>query len=180
MDGQTRPPRRKLRDIELDRASKKLRTSSLNVLTVVAGANVIAWAIERHREDLRSFFGSRSDNPDWGPWHSLAAESYLVPIIVPALVLLAALWARRGFPRALAPGLLAVVAFFAMIWAWISNHLFDYTEGGVAAGFALIALTACGAWMIVIEIVLPIRCRRRLEGADPVFPTATALPPRDP
>jgi len=166
--------RRQLRDIELTGASRSLRHGSLYVVIALAATNVVLYLLERHR-GASSF----SDNLHWGDPHSLIGETYCLPVLGPLLVLIAAGWARRGFPRALLPAVLAGANLIVVIGCWLATHLFDMTEGTspltTLATLATLALAVTGLWLAVLEIVLPIRARARLERDDPVFPTARVV-----
>ena len=166
--------RRRLRDIELTGTSRSLRRGSLIVVIALAATNVVLYLVERHRDA-----SSWSDHPQWGDAHSLVGESYFLPVLGPLLVLVTALWARRGFPRALLPAFLAGANLIVVIGAWIANHLFDTTRGTTAittlATLATLALAAAGLWLLVLEIVVQFRARKRLERDDPVFPTARVV-----
>jgi hypothetical protein len=166
--------RRRLRDIELTGTSRSLRRGSLIVVIALAATNMVLYLLEQHRDA-----SSWSDHPSWGDPHSLIGESYFLPVLGPLLVLLAALWARRGFPRALLPAVLAGANLIVVVGCWLANHLFDTTEGTTPittlATLATLALAATGLWLFVLEIVLPIRARSKLEREAPVFPAARVV-----
>jgi hypothetical protein len=170
-------PRRRLTGLALTGARRAVRSASLTLLTVLTGLSALLHLVERHREALGG--GWDAGEPyTWGPAHSLAGESAGLPVILPLVVLAACLWARRGFPRALLPAVLAVGAFLALVAMWIAAHLFDTTDDPPLTVLAILSTVGgalTGIWMAIVEIAAPILERRRLEATDPVFPTARAL-----
>ena len=170
-------PRRHLTGLALTGARRAVRNASLTLLTFLAGLSALLHLAERHREAVGG--GWDSGEPyTWGPAHSLAGESAGLPVILPLIVLAACLWARRGFPRALLPAILAVGAFLALVAVWIAVHLFETSDDPpltILAILSTVGAALAGVWLSVVEIAAPILERRRLEATDPVFPTARAL-----
>lgn len=182
MTTEERPPlpeRRRLRDVELTGAAHKVYQATHVAIIGFAVATALLYVFERHHEDLHSNWGARSSYAEWGPAHSLAGEFHYIPIIAPLILAAVAVWSRRGFPRGLVTQFLILVHAVLIVGAWLSTHLFDYTEPANAAAsvipYVVLALTALWPWLFVIEIVLPIRERRRLERQDPVFATARVV-----
>jgi hypothetical protein len=170
-------PRRHLTGLALTGARRAVRSTSLTLMTVLAGLCALLHLAERHREAVGG--GWDDGEPyEWGPAHSIAGEAYGVPVLFPLVILGACLWARRGFPRALMPAVLAVGNLVALVAAWIMAHLFESTDDPaltILAVLSAIALAAVGVWMSIVEIAAPILERRRLEATDPVFPTARVV-----
>jgi hypothetical protein len=153
-----------------------VRQSSLVVVGGLAALSALLHLTERHRVDRASTWGEESYDPDWGPAHSLAGESFGMPVIVPLVILATVWWAFRGrLPRAILPALLAAGNLVAVVVAWVNAHLFEDTDTRVLTAGAIITsflLAAAGIWLFLVEIVVPFLERRRLEASDPVFPTA--------
>lgn len=178
-DSEPRPPdrpRRRLRDLSLTGLRQRFRAIVLASLAIAAGLSALGFALGRER--ARSGW---SDEPDrlWGEWHSFAAETAFIPVLAPALVLAAALWARRGrLPRGVAAAIVGLVNNVALLACSIDAHLFDDVESDpamVLAAVAQIVIFVSAAVLLVGEPVVYVGERRKLEAQDPVFPTARVV-----
>jgi len=167
-------PRRRLCDVTLTGWRRHLRRACNAGIAGLAALAFVLLVFERHRRDQR--YWDTSDPHDWGPWHSFVAETAFLPLIGLGLTVAAAWWARRSFPRAIVPGLLAAATSFGTFALFVVVHLFDEVDANGAMDIALILqapLFFLGLVQTVAEPVLPILERRRLErDEDPVFPTA--------
>lgn len=144
-------------------------------LLALAIASFVLYVAERHHTDLHSGLFSDHHDPSWGPAHSLVGESAYAPLISLAVICGLALWARRGFPRGIVAGAIAVANIVVVAGSWLTAHLFTTTDLPMITSLATtssFATSAVGVVVAVLDVVLPIWERRRLAASDPVFPSA--------
>lgn len=110
---------------------------------------------------------------------TILGETDGVPFGIVVLVLVAAIWAiGGGFPRGAVAGVaIGGGGFFAAVTIAAQHILSDpiYNLAGELAFVSLLGLLVLGAGMVIVEPVLQVLERRRLEASDPVFPTARVV-----
>ena len=167
-------PRRRLRELTLTGWRRAARQGLLVILALAAMVSAVGFVLGLER--ARSLW----DEPGaWGPWHSFAAESFGLPVVMPAVLAVVAQWARRGgLPRGVLVGLLALGEVMVMVGLLIAAHLFDDVDGTLphdAAMLAQLAIAAAAAAVVVVEPLVLVLERRRLEADDPVVATARVV-----
>ncbi|HVK73532.1 MAG TPA: hypothetical protein VM734_09435 [Kofleriaceae bacterium] len=159
------------RDLPLSGGRRRIRSllvGSLGLLGLIGAAGLL---VGRHRVLTKV---------GWGPWHSLALDGWLLPLLAPLSVVVLAVWAwRRGF-RA------GVLVAFAMIFAGLvasftrCDALHRVVESSPGEQIGVNALLVGGgllAWAAVIVLpLLQLLERRALVAANTrVFATARVV-----
>ena len=111
-------PRRPLSTVTLTGWRLELRWWLLTAMLLLGVLAAGGFALGIHRA-----YDGWGTSDEAREWHSFALETWLAPVLAPALTALAAWWARRGgFPRALLAGVLGPVTFVVFVAAMISVH----------------------------------------------------------
>lgn len=169
------PRRRCLRELSLTGGRRVIRQGLLAILAFASllSAAGFAFGLERARPFM-------SEIGPWRPWHSFALEAFGVPVMAPILVAAAARWAwRGGFPRGMLVLVIAIAEAVVLLVLALTVHLLDeQVEGTFAqriAAYAQLAMVATAAAIFVVEPLVFILERRRLENEDPVVATARVV-----
>ena len=168
------PPRPRLRDVELTGTRRQLRAWLLGMIALLSGFGAVRFVSSEHRAS-----GSE-DVVFMGPWHSPVLEGLLLPVVAPALVVVAVAWAwRGGLWRGLVAAAAPVKAGFLVLLSLELPHLLTFVESSPDHAQALSAVmcaAALGRAMLVVIPLLHVRERHAARAAQaPVFPTARVV-----
>ena len=126
----------------------------------LAAATALALVLERHRVPLRW------DGDHLGPWHNLALETLLAPLILTALVVPACVWARARTLRAIVAAALGGIAGLSLVVTSAMVHLLEgvrHNHAGHAAASGSLGLMFGALVLVVAELIAarPTRARPR-------------------
>jgi hypothetical protein len=156
-----------LRDVALTGRRRIIRDVILALVIAVALPLALLLVLERH-------IVTPVDDYDAAPFEEwFVRDTYGAVLLAPMLVVLSALWARRGFPRGVVAGLVTFVAAVASLTAWIVLHTLAHASS--ATNWALLSLTALaflGPALAIVDAVVHTRERRRTERRGPELPPA--------
>ncbi|MBL0215094.1 MAG: hypothetical protein IPQ07_14550 [Myxococcales bacterium] len=159
--------RRSLVDVELTGKRATVRRVTFMGLLVLAVVGAVALLGERHRTD-------------YSEWHSTFGETSGVPLLVSAAMLgLLGLAVRASSViTGVVAGMVTTIGAIVNLGALVIVHLINHTEhnaaGGIAAG-VMLGLAPLGLIAMIIELVVRVQERKKLEASDPEFPAARVV-----
>ena len=163
-------PRRRLGEVALADSLGRAHALGRVVVGAVALVTAFFYATVSH-----TVSGGWKDN-DTSEVHSLTSDFGAIPFVMMVVVigLQFAGYQRRLPGRAQSAVGSAVIAFVLLLVTAV-EHLFSGVSGGDEAPGAAFVLMAVSLAQIIVEVVLTVGQRRRLEADDPVVPRAAVV-----
>jgi hypothetical protein len=143
--------------------SRNWRLRLLELYGVLASLVIGALIFERHRA------GWHADFTDWGPWHNLAVEGYLVPFVLVAVVVPACWWGRRRAPRGLLAASLGLAAGLTVFMTMLLAHTLEETQQNKAGDVVLFGALALVLGSFVLFVAEPLAAHLAREGRGPAL-----------